>query len=223
MKYLYSEWDDSYFTVDSEDECEDYLDVGCDELTEEQYFKKLKQQESRMSDAIDFGQATTKAAEEYKPGKDLPPVGWGTSYILFHRTDQKGVFIEAQTTSGLNWEIVFWFGGKFPDKKAPGLFAKMLACCGIAPSGKKHDGSMYYQEPDIVKAYGRNVDAHIWHSKSKKLKDDGTPFVNPKADDFAKAGTEAGSGTGTAQQQQASDTAEPKTGAAAFGADGPPF
>lgn len=165
---------------------------------------------------FDEFEVTEETGKDFDPSKgNLLDEGWHTGVILSFREDEGNYKFIFQKATGEEVEAVFWFAGKWP-KQSVEMFGKMRASCGVKCTGPAGaDGKPRFQEADLNQFPGRPLDFEVVHKKSKKLKDDGTPFINANVRNVAPAGSQAGAGTAQQQDQSAQSQNQ---GAAAFGA-----
>ena len=136
---------------------------------------------------IDLGSPVTGTdGESFVPGggKPLPPLGWGKFAILDHEEKDGNIIYSAQTQAGEEVRIYLGFAGSEPwmVEQARTTLGKMIAVTGIAGINS---------EADLALLHGQFIDIEIIHKPSKKMKADGTPFINANPRDFAPAGTKS--------------------------------
>lgn len=148
-----------------------------------------------MSIFDEFG-ITEETGKDFDPNKgNLMDEGWHTGTIISFQEDEGNYKFLFQKATGEEVEVIFWFAGKWP-KQSIEMFGKMRASCGVRCTGPAgQDGKPRFQEADLQQFPGRSLDFEVVHKKSKKLKDDGTPFINANVRNVAPAGSQAGAGT----------------------------
>ena len=214
--YLYHPESDCYFMEEVQTIVESCILNGCDELTKEQYFQKLKQQEKTMSEGMfDFSGVTLESGDDFTESgaKPIPAEGWGTFFIIDNKQVNGNLIYTLQNKTQQEASIYLGFAGneQWQKDQAKATLGKLMQVCGIKGSGPGGSFAM----TDIVKFHGMQLDVKIKHHEKMK---DGKTYNNANGANYAKARTEAGSGTGTARENSPNPAGE-KKGKIAFGAD----
>ena len=165
---------------------------------------------------IDFGGTNQHAGDGFTESgtKPIPAEGWGTFVIINSKTINGNLIYTAQNSRKEECGIFLGFAGQeqWQKDQARNTLGKMMQVCGVQGAGPGGNFTM----PDIVKFHGMQLDIKIKHRESKK---DGKTYINANGVNYAKAGTEAGAGTGGGTSQQPTSEQPPqKQGASAFGA-----
>ncbi len=118
-------------------------------------------------------------------GKPMPPLGWGEFAIMDQKEHDGNLIIMTQNKAGESCDLFLGFAGSedWQVKQARATLGKVIQSTGF-------QGVIKTQQ-DIANLTGLKMDIKISHANSKKLKDDGTPFRNARAKNFAPAGTKS--------------------------------
>ncbi len=127
-----------------------------------------------------------ESAEQFNAGKELPPVGWGKFTIITaeNSKEYQSLIISFENENGCKVDV--WCRYALGNNSEQWMvdngiatIAKIAKCSGMTGG---------FTMNDVPKLFGRSVDMKIIHKKSKKVNDQGEPFINANAKDFATAG-----------------------------------